>query len=261
MMIQISVIIPTIGRDSLMRAIDSILAQGELIHEVIVVGSAPGIRLDFRSPKVNFVEASSFGNISNARNTGLDHVCPSSDFIGFCDDDDLWLENKVNLQLEALDLNEWDACLTGAQLVDETGRESVRPSKPYLGECSPLKFIYSFGFRKKKYFPFPSLLCAANPINTLRFDERLKEREDLRFLEDIYNLNLKIGQLAQPLVRISSDPVRSIKRVSFRNDLNWMLSLWKTSISATLNFLLFVSIRNQSFKTFNFLTNQFKIRG
>jgi len=260
-MIQISVIIPTIGRDSLMPTIDSILAQGDLIHEVIVVGSKPGLKLDFRSPKVSFIEASSFGNISNARNTGLEHVCPSSNFIGFCDDDDLWLDEKVNLQLKALDINEWDACLTAAQLIDDTGRESVRPSKPYLGECSPLTFIYSFGSRRKKYFPFPSLLCAAKPINTLRFDEKLMEREDLRFLEDIYNLNLKIGQLAQPLVRISSDPVRSIKRVSFRNDLNWMLSLWKTSISASLNFLLFVSIRNQFFKAFNILTSQFKIRG
>jgi glycosyltransferase involved in cell wall biosynthesis len=257
-MIRISVIIPTIGRDSLIPAINSVLEQGDLIHEVIVVGSKSGLKLDFRSPKVSFVEASSFGNISNARNTGLNHVCPLSNFIGFCDDDDLWLNNKVILQLAALDLNKWDACLTAAQLIDEKGRDSVRPSKPYLGECSPLKFIYSFGFRRKKYFPFPSLLCAAEPIKILRFDERLKEREDLRFLEDIYNLNLKIGQLAQPLIRISSNPMRSIERVSLRSDLDWMLSLWKTSKVASVSFLLFVSLRNQLFKTFNCLTSQFK---
>lgn len=253
---RISVIIPTIGRDSLNPAIESILKQGDVIHEVIVVGSKPGLNLKFQSPKVYFVEATSFGSISNARNTGLMQLCSTSNFVGFCDDDDVWLENKVELQLRTMNLMGWDACLTSAYLEKASDKKSIRPSRPYLGEVSPLKFIYGLRDRKKKYFPFPSLLCAVSVINTLRFDENLKEREDLQFLEDIYNLNLKMGQLAQPLVRITSDPSRSIQRVSLKNDLAWFLILRKTSIAASLNFMLFVSIRNQFFKFYVSVKNR-----
>ncbi len=254
---RISVIIPTIGRETLSFAIDSILSQGDVIHEVIVVGSKSGLNFEFKSPKVRYVQASTFGNISIARNTGLAHVCATSNFIGFCDDDDMWLENKADLQLKAMNRNGWNACLTSAYLVREDGKKSIRPSIPYLGETSPLKYIYGFKNRREKYFPLPSLLFSVGKISTLRFDENLKEREDLQFLEDIYNLDLKIGQLSQPLVRIASDPNRSIQRVSLKNDIAWVLTLSKTSIAASLNFMFFVSIRNQVFKFFMILKNHF----
>jgi len=249
-MTKISVIIPSIGRESLKSAIDSVLLQSMEIYEVIVVLSLPRLFVTHADKKVKFIQANTFRSISNARNTGLAHISSVTDFVAFCDDDDLWLKDKIAIQLDAIQSNGWDVCLTSATLVNQRGDSIVRPSNVYTGVTSPLRFIYSFFGPRVRYFPFPSLLINVKSLQGLKFDENLNEREDLMFLQDLFESNAKIGQLQQPLIQIDSSPSRSIRRVSIAEDIKWFRRLSTISIISALNFLLYVSLRNHVYRIY-----------
>jgi glycosyltransferase involved in cell wall biosynthesis len=100
----VSVIIPTFNRVSLLpRALDSVLAQGVPVDEVIVVddGSTDGTleMLEVRYPQVLLLRTS-HGGVSAARNHGI--RAAAGEWIAFLDSDDAWQPEKLATQLAAL---------------------------------------------------------------------------------------------------------------------------------------------------------------
>lgn len=119
----VSVVVPTRNRRELLRVtLDTVLAQGDPVHDVIVVddgstdGTAEQVAM-FRDPRVRLVLAGG-GGVARARNLGLAQA--RGDWVAFTDDDDLWSPRKISRQLTALRANpssRW-VC-SGAVLVDE----------------------------------------------------------------------------------------------------------------------------------------------
>jgi glycosyltransferase involved in cell wall biosynthesis len=103
--IRVSVIIPTYQSEQFIRqAIDSVLAQTYKDYEVIVV--------DGKSTDGTMKVLKSYGNsirtltqngkgIANARNFGI--VESKGEYISFLDSDDLWLRDKLAIQVRFLD--------------------------------------------------------------------------------------------------------------------------------------------------------------
>ena len=100
----VSVVIPTFKRPQLvLRAINSVLQQTHQELEVIVVAN----RLDLHTtqgvrsvpdPRVRLLGTPVPLSAGAARNAGVDQA--KGEWVAFLDDDDEWLPNKIERQLE-----------------------------------------------------------------------------------------------------------------------------------------------------------------
>jgi glycosyltransferase involved in cell wall biosynthesis len=226
-MVRVSVIIPTIGRRSLFRTIDSILSQGELVHEVIVVCST---RLEFElpdDPKIIVVNASKEFNVSNARNVGLKKVALESSWVAFCDDDDIWLPGKLQNQIDYCLKNRLDGSYTGAVVNTGKSETTIRPRTEYNLNHAPLAQVYNSFFSRSGYLPFPSFCFHASLLPFASFDENYTEHEDLLFVQNLYIIGFEFGQLSTPLIQVSYDIQRSLKRLDLKQEILWVEKLFK----------------------------------
>ena len=106
-MIETSVIIPTFNRLSFLKeAVESVLSQTYQDFELILVddGSTDGTK-EFaarRSDQLKYIYQENFGP-SAARNRGIKES--EGEYITFLDSDDLWLENKLQVEIDFMKLN------------------------------------------------------------------------------------------------------------------------------------------------------------
>lgn len=108
-MTSITVVIPTFNRVTLLeRALDSVLAQTLPANEVIIVddGSMDNTVSTLKSrysevdlSKIHFIEQENRG-VSAARNAGI--AAASHEWIALLDSDDVWHEDKLEKQIQAL---------------------------------------------------------------------------------------------------------------------------------------------------------------
>jgi glycosyltransferase involved in cell wall biosynthesis len=239
-MIEITTIIPTIGRESLNRAIQSALVQKHIKNHIIVVDDSTCQSLNFSN--VTIIRTGGNRGVAFARNLGI--RAAKSEWIAFLDDDDQWLPNKSILQVEYMKLKNLDLSLTCAFM---SNQKLIRPKKIYKGRIDPLEEIYSdfYPFRRDYYLPFPSVMISGRAAKNLSFDQTLNEREDLWYLHQAYQLNYKIEQLSKPLVIINFDPKRSIKRPAIQDDFHWINLLTGLSKLLGLKFAIKVALRNR----------------
>ena len=130
----VSVVIPTYNRaEPTIAAIESVLAQTYPHFEIIVVddGSTDGSGELIRrfigqrtngSHQVFFLSQPNQG-ASVARNTGIAKA--QGEYIAFLDSDDVWVREKLEWQLRALEhfRNECGGCVTDARLVNNAGMD------------------------------------------------------------------------------------------------------------------------------------------
>ena len=131
----ISVIVPTWnGAKLLPNAIRSILTQegaGEAFDlEVIVIDDCspddtPEVIRQF--PTVRYHRLPENGGLSRARNAGLEFA--TGDYIGYLDDDDLWLPFKLRLQLPLLEAHPEAGAVFGQNIVSFHDRVTVWPDE------------------------------------------------------------------------------------------------------------------------------------
>lgn len=130
----ISVVIPTYNRtQQTIAAIESVLAQTYPNFEIIVVddgstdGSGEAIQR-FISQRMNGCHQILFFGQPNqgasiARNMGISKA--RGEYIAFLDSDDIWLPEKLEWQMQALEQfkNECGVCVTDARLVNKSGMD------------------------------------------------------------------------------------------------------------------------------------------
>lgn len=130
---EVSVILPTWNRLPLLReAVDSVLAQTFRDFELVVAddGSTDGTRDYLEAiddPRVRPIWLEHRGDLTSARSAGLRHV--HGKWVAFLDSDDVWLPEKLALQLQRLAAHptcRWS--YTGYLLVDADERPLVERS-------------------------------------------------------------------------------------------------------------------------------------
>jgi glycosyltransferase involved in cell wall biosynthesis len=103
----VSVVVPTFNRaDLLGETLQSILAQTLRDLELIVVsdGSTDGTRAvveGLGDPRVQFIEQANSGGPAGPRNRGV--RAARGKYVAFCDDDDLWLPEKLERQVALME--------------------------------------------------------------------------------------------------------------------------------------------------------------
>jgi glycosyltransferase involved in cell wall biosynthesis len=104
----VSVVIPTWDRARTFgRALDSVLAQTERDFEVVVIDDgSPGdgaerVVNERADPRVRYIRLPEHRGVSAARNAGV--LAATGTYLAFLDDDDEWLPEKLQRQLEAVE--------------------------------------------------------------------------------------------------------------------------------------------------------------
>ena len=110
----VSVVIPVYNRvTSLLKAIQSVLIQGDFISEIIIIDDASTADIEecvasIKTDKIRYFRNSQNLGAAVSRNIGVSKAL--GEWIAFLDSDDYWYENKLKKQFEAIFKNESDVC-------------------------------------------------------------------------------------------------------------------------------------------------------
>lgn len=198
----VSVIIPTYNRPTyLEEAIKSVINQSYKNFEILIVddGSLENYTQDFESKYENvFVYRKDNGGVSSARNFGIKKA--KGYYIAFLDDDDLWVHNKLEIQVNFLNENKKIDCIhSGAIVIDEKGIKTGKiigalPNK--MHKRSGYVFWNALG---------TWLVKASTPLirksvfrENLFFDETLEVGEDFDFYQRMFYKH-KVYYYKEPL--------------------------------------------------------------
>lgn len=179
--IAVSVIIPTVGRPTLLkRAINSCLyGKHALATEVIVVpngadDSWPTVRNEYAAdPRVRF-EYSPTPDQNVARNLGI--KLARGELVRFLDDDDYLFPEAASAQYAHMLLQDLDFCSAGATLTDQHDKSLGELPQPETD--SPEIAALS---RKRLQLPFTHVY-RRNSIGNLRWPVGVRQSEDIVWL-------------------------------------------------------------------------------
>lgn len=193
---RVSVVIPTVGRESVGEAVDSALRQTVPPDEVIVaadLASAPE-SMDFADERVRTVVTGGGRGGNGARQIGVDAA--RGDVIAFLDDDDRWYPNKLEVQLPLLlaARARGRCAVISAELevVDQSGRpRATLPRRPIREGQSVADYLF-----KRREIAWGEALMSSS---MLLVDRTLLTRVPL-------DRSLRMHQDWDWLVRVSQEP-------------------------------------------------------
>src|SRR5262249_33405652 len=177
---KVSAIIPVYNCERYIgEAISSVLGQTYPVHEIIVVddGSGDGTRqaLESYGEKIRYIYQAKRG-VAAARNNGIIHS--SGDFIAFLDADDLWLTNKIALQIAYLENHaQYSLVYSDMKTFDDAGiiQESV---KAWLNMSPPSGWVFKELFEETLFAADATLFAKKCVDHVGFFDESLTVGED-----------------------------------------------------------------------------------
>ncbi len=125
----VSIITPTFNsQDFLAQTIDSILDQSYKNWELILIDDAStdntvNLIKDYISKhsNISLIQNNTNQGAGVSRNKGINAA--KGDFIAFLDADDLWLPNKLEVQINLMLKNNLDVCFSSYDLIDEGGNK------------------------------------------------------------------------------------------------------------------------------------------
>jgi len=191
----ISVIVTTYNRKKLLKeTINSILCQTYEDFELIVVDNYSDYDFmefmkSFGSEKVRAFQNNNNGIIAVNRNFGIKKS--KGDYIAFCDDDDLWMKNKLELQMKYIQEKGCDFISTGLLYFGKKG-VSGTVHHPYKNRFE--------AFLKNNVTPSTVLVKNTSDV---RFSEdpRINGAEDWELFARLIIMGYKLYQIPDALVK------------------------------------------------------------
>lgn len=164
----------------LKEAIDSIYAQTFNDWEIIFVDNCSIDNtkkiVDGYDSKIKYYKTEENIPLGAARNFGLEYC--KSEYVAFLDTDDIWLEDKLMLQVKLMDMNpKYRLCYGGVIYIDENSKE--------IGRMLPMANTKNaFAQQLKGYeINMQSVLLRNN--QQLRFNEELRHSPDFDLFMNI----------------------------------------------------------------------------
>ena len=181
----VSVIIPVYNGEKYLReSIDSIFSQTYTSIEVIVVDDGSTDRssvIAHSFPKIRHLFQNNSGHAS-ARNRGV--RAANGDYISFLDADDLWLPEKLSLQISAFN------ALPELEIVTGHVRQFLSPEIDFNIECKP-----TFSTKPLPGYSPIAILARRNLFEKVGFfHEGLHVGETISWFTTVmeYDLNIKV---------------------------------------------------------------------
>lgn len=207
--IKVTCVIPSYKRcDTVTRAIDSVLAQTYKNIEVCLVDdNIPGDEYSIKlrealkkydgDNRVRYIAQEKHINGAVARNVGINVA--SGEYIGFLDDDDEWLPEKIEKQMAVLNLNPNVEAITALWTLYENGVE-VRKCPKYTADRLQFKVL----LRDIAVFTSTVLIKKSAIEHFGGFDPELLRHQDLQFLVDALK-DTQFTVLQDYLVKLYAD--------------------------------------------------------
>lgn len=238
---KVSVVVTTFNRkESLTQTISSILTQTFQDFELIVVDNFSNYDFfalinSFRNDKIIPVQNQNNGIIAKNRNIGI--IMSKGDYIAFCDDDDIWVCNKLEEQIKVLNQSECDLVYSNmyffkgeiSNIVKKTSNKKIY----CLGDLIKRNHVNTSTVivRKSKYLIFPE-------------DSLLVSIEDYALWLNLCIKGFVFEFIPQPLVY-------------FRiGDLNISNRNWKINHLRLIYLHTFILIQNQNLKIKAIITSK-----
>lgn len=188
---KISIIVPVYNCEKyIKRCIDSLLKQTYQNIEIIIINDGSTDQtlnicneLSKKSKKVKVITQKNLG-VSFARNKGIESS--TGDYFTFCDADDYYDEDKIELQYKNAITNNSDLSIIGISLVFEDGSTKTRfdSGQTYIWKNNkePLKYLLT-----DQVFPYAqyALLVKRSTLGNIRFDESKRINEDRLYCFDL----------------------------------------------------------------------------
>ena len=185
-MTKVSVVIPTIGRPTLERAVESVINQTFCNWELIIVNDNKNnpVELNVDNPQIKFFENEKTSGANGARNTGIKKS--TGEYIAFLDDDDKWHKYKLEQQIKMMESNGNILSYTGINIIE--------------GKNIP-RYVYRSKFISPKLTLFfhnyigttSTIVTRKDALNKIDgFDERLNSVQDY----DLYLRLIDLGNIS-----------------------------------------------------------------
>lgn len=225
----VSVVVPTRNRPLLVkRAVKSVLAQ--TIKEIEVIVIIDGLDLATRvvfgeidDPRLRVIELPTNRGVSVARNTGVSKA--KGEWIAFLDDDDEWLPQKLELQIEAARRSPYAFPIIASCLIARAPkveyiwpRRLLTPSEP----ISEYLLARNTLFQGEGLVHTSTLLIKKDLLQKVPFKENLRKHEDWDWL-------LRVNKLEGVGIEFVPEPLAiwyiEEKRKSLSTTSDWHYSL------------------------------------
>lgn len=205
----VSCIIPSYKRcDTVNRAIDSVLAQTYTNVEVCLVDDnvpndeysnqlKKALEKYANNPRVRYIPQEKHINGAVARNVGISES--KGEYIAFLDDDDEWLPEKIEKQVELLNKRPDIGGVSCLYMLYRNGEETRRCS-PYSGNNLQFKVL-----SRQIAIYTSTFICRRQVIEESKgFDPHLLRHQDLQMFTDFLNYS-KIEPINEYLVILHTD--------------------------------------------------------
>ncbi len=181
----ISVVIPTRNRPSLiLRSVESALAQTlKPIEIIVVIDGSDDLTVqklsEISDSRLRVIQHTKSKGAAAARNSGV--LAATADWIAFLDDDDEWLPQKLELQLEIAEQSTYPFPIISCYLIARTPKgDFVWPRRlPQLNE-RPGEYL----FLRKSFFMGEALILTSTILTKkelllkIPFQEKLRKNQD-----------------------------------------------------------------------------------
>ncbi len=179
----VSVIIPTYNREQFLpKAINSVLNQSFKDFELIILDDGSNDNTKelinkYDDKRIHYHYIDHLGNISSIRNLALE--LSRGEYIAFLDSDDLWLKDKLAIQIAILRQNQNSFVLTDFTIYNSNSNVNLKAlSESNFGKKEPYYESNAFWLlinNEKSYYP-STLIFPKYFLQTIKgFDESLKE--------------------------------------------------------------------------------------
>ncbi|WP_374112278.1 glycosyltransferase family 2 protein [Rhodococcus sp. CH91] len=209
----ITVVIPTLERSELYRALESVRAQTLPCHEVLVIVDKPEVSPDTRRFLRENERAISTGGGRGgavARNIGLAHA--TGQYVAFLDDDDWWEPEKIESQVDACNRTGATVSWTATRFHQDS-KVRIIPRRPYQGgEFVGDYLVARPGIRHGDgYIQSSSLLIDRQLATKVQWDESLKKHQDWDFVIRLVDVECsRFTYVPLPLVNVQQASENSV---------------------------------------------------
>jgi len=224
---KVSVIIPTIkGREKLLeKAVESVLGQTYTDFEIIVVSNS-NLMLSLNDDRIHIYKLPG-SNVSQARNFGI--KISNGDIIAFLDDDDIWLPEKLEKQLELIKKG-YDLVYSDYFEKYPDGKKVRKRTKILCGN------VYN-ELKQRNFIPTSSVVVRKDVIDEVGgFDENLSYAEDWDLWLRIAKTH-KVCGINEPLFIYRKTLPNSDKYLNIACEFIKFIQKWQEEIGESLYFL------------------------
>lgn len=244
----VSVVIPTIGRPELSRAVKSALEQDYPPTEVLVVADTQD-ELDLPShPALRVLRVGPRAGGNVARQAGIE--ASSSELIALLDDDDEWLgqhlANQINLIPAENEDFHWVAT-SRLYAKSQSGSSEIWPNRL----ISPGETIPQYIFRKKSikggvgFIQASTMLFPKKLGLEIPFEANLKFHQDISWLIDLSRIvpPVRIIQAPEPSVVYNIGAATVSRKITAAQSVAWSDRLDSSDLRTIGDFILVHSIQ------------------